>query len=207
VAEYVQTLVDVFNRVHRVLKDDGTLWLNLGDTYSSGGDFKPKNLMMIPSRVAIALQDAGWYLRSQIVWAKGNPIPESMKDRPTSSWESIFLLAKNERYYYDQDAVRCDDGYGANCRNLWHVNPRPYKGAHFATMPSEIATRCVLAGSRAGDAILDPFAGAGTTGVVAKQHDRDATLIELNRDYVDIINSRLLDTHPVRPDIPFLTWR
>lgn len=231
---YVEKLVCLFHEVRRVLRDDGTLWLNLGD---SG---RNKNLLMIPARVALALQADGWTLRSEIIWAKPNPMPESVRDRPTNAHEKVFLFAKSERYYYDIDAVRephckavarsigkanikvdlgqktnmvpgkvrqgnlCRGGnnntyahpLGRNLRNVWAITPKPFKGAHFATFPPDLPERCILAGSRPGDTVLDPFAGSGTTGMVAKQLGRKAVLIELNPDYAGLIHKRVSSAQP-----------
>lgn len=272
--EYVSRLVEIFREVRRVLKDDGTLWLNLGDCYATGGGkfnspgggkqgqywkgfrgehahdpkrnaavipvgphlqpnrmpiagLKPKDLVGIPWRVAFALQADGWYLRSDIIWHKPNPMPESVTDRPTKAHEYLFLLAKSERYFYDTDAVkepaatdwlnrggsllnatgwhtaarghdttrrdnRSDcDGASRNRRSVWTVATKPFKGAHFATFPPKLIEPCILAGSRKGDRVLDPFAGAGTTGLVAQGHGRKFLGIELNPAYVDMANARL----------------
>jgi site-specific DNA-methyltransferase (adenine-specific) len=241
---YVVKLVAVFSGVRRVLRDDGTIWLNLGDSYASGGNgpgsgkqltnvgaalpakrpplgFKAKDLLGIPWRVAFALQADGWYLRSAIVWHKPNPMPESVQDRPTSAYEMVFLLAKSEKYFYDADAVKENAltpnrkrekrngesavdtkmrGYGSHCgteggtrnvRNVWTIATQPFKGAHFATMSPELAQRCVLAGCPEGGSVLDPFGGAGTTGLVAGESNRLATLIELNPEYAEIARNRL----------------
>jgi DNA modification methylase len=163
--------------------------------------FKHKDLMGIPWRLAFALQDDGWYLRSDIVWAKPNPMPESVTDRPTRSHEHVFLLAKSERYFYDRDAIR--ENGGRNARDVWTITPESFADAHFATMPPELARRCILAGSRKGDVVLDPFGGAGTTGLAALQHGRRALLCELNAEYVEIQRRRLAQfdfdtTSPVR---------
>jgi len=246
---YVATLVAVFRLVRRVLRDDGTLWLNLGDSYAAQGGgkvaglyvdkrtdgatweasrsppsgYKPKDLLMIPARVALALQADGWWLRSDIIWSKPNPMPESVGDRPTSAHEHVFLLAKQPRYYFDADAVReqaearqqqrltpptshpkaklfggtnfVDGGVSTdrNIRNVWTSATAPYAEAHFATFPPELAERCIKAGSRAGDTILDPFAGAGTTLLVADRLQRDAIGIELNPTYASMATNRLRD--------------
>ena len=186
--EYVAKLVGVFREVRRVLRDDGTLWLNLGDAFAQARghstDFglKPKDLMMIPARVALALQADGWYLRSDIIWNKPNVMPESVTDRPTKTHEHIFLFAKSPRYYYDAVAIRepfadermgrdgsrqdrirnvggRDDGYtkpnnidpsangGRNKRDVWTINPSPYKEAHFATFPPKLPELCIKAGT------------------------------------------------------------
>lgn len=251
-AQYVAAMVAVMREVRRVLRDDGTLWLNVGDSYAGGSSVgtprvgivpgsggklhgrnrngigsvdgaKPKDLLGIPWRLAFALQDDGWYLRSDIVWAKPNPMPESVTDRPTRAHEYVFLLTKRARYFYDAKAIReggsgrasgkhTPDKTGAglgfevrggfhkvgnvewhtrNARDVWTIAPEPYSGAHFATMPLELATRCILAGSRAGDLVLDPFGGAGTTALAALQHGREALLCELNPDYVSLQRERL----------------
>lgn len=290
-AEYLDRLVSVFREVRRVLANDGCLWLNMGDSYandtkwggSSGGKhvialhgktgigrqkvttgLKPKDLMMVPARLALALQADGWYLRSDIIWAKKAPMPESCRDRPTSAHEHIFLFAKQPRYYYDQDAVRepyaessiqrlsqktfdtqtggdkdyavtgqngsrsarkainnlheklirqekwktrqegweaRDKTIGANMRNVWHLGPEPFAEAHFATFVTEIPRRCILAGSRPGDTILDPFAGAGTTGLVADRLGRNAILIELNPAYVEMSRKRIYDDAPMFAEV------
>lgn len=213
---FVESLVNVFREVKRVLADDGTLWLNLGDSYG-----KEKQLVGIPWRVALALQADGWYLRQDIIWSKPNPMPESVTDRCTKAHEYIFLLSKKPKYYYDADAVRepvkessgrnmrapkCGDDRvhgttnqtqktfteikGANRRSVWNVNTQPYSGAHFATFPPDLIKPCIMAGCPTGGTVLDPFGGSGTTGMVALELGRSAELIELNPDYVEIINER-----------------
>jgi len=247
--EYVAELVAVFREVRRVLRADGTLWLNLGDSYArQGGEgghgpnaqvgntksleqrrmlvppsgTKPKDLLMIPARVALALQADGWWLRSDIIWHKPNPMPESVTDRPTSAHEHVFLLTKSARYFYDAEAVKEEacypvgsredvprggfQGKGSdprgqeafrairdtrNLRNVWTIATQPFSGAHFATMPPDLVERCIKAGSRPGDMILDPFGGAGTTGLVAQRLGRDYTLIELNPTYADMARDRI----------------
>jgi DNA modification methylase len=182
---------------------------------------KPKDLVMVPNRLAIRLQEDGWYVRSEIIWAKPNPMPESVTDRPTSSHEKIWLLTKAERYWYDADTIRESDsgkpsgngfvrderltyagrgdpeqwlpGGGRNSRNVWTIASQPYAEAHFATFPPELAERCIKAGCPTGGAVLDPFGGAGTTGLVADRLGRDATLIELNPNYVSLIKNRIAD--------------
>ena len=216
---FVESMVNVFREVKRVLADDGTLWLNLGDSY---GD---KQLIGIPWRVALALQADGWYLRQDIIWSKPNPMPESVTDRCTKAHEYIFLLSKSPKYYYDADAVRepharlwdaktlggnLSSGnhkrngemreqnrstpepnqLGANKRSVWEVTTQPYRGAHFATFPPDLIKPCILAGCPAGGTVLDPFGGSGTTGMVALELGRKAELIELNPDYVEIIEGR-----------------
>lgn len=293
-AEYVAKLVAVFQEVKRVLRDDGTVWLNLGDSYNSighkksssgyvsstlnGGEqthtplraentdptLKHKDLMGVPWRVAFALQADGWYLRSDIIWAKANCMPESVTDRPTRSHEYIFLLTKKAKYFYDHEAIkepcvydvdgtgtaarkaraegnkllptgerngirpsgyknsvnfdgknkgaekqrghsRRHDGFNdrwdamekteqctemRNKRDVWTVAPANYPEAHFATFPPELIKPCILAGSRPGDTILDPFGGSGTVGEVALEYGRKAILCELNPDYVPLIEKR-----------------
>jgi len=277
--EYVAKMVEVFREVRRVLRDDGTLWLNLGDSYwggkgsngsskarrtagergytQSGGTLlidtrptdgnhdiiKPKDLVGIPWRVAFALQADGWYLRQDIIWHKPNPMPESVTDRCTKSHEYIFLLSKSERYYFDQEAIKeplaqesigrknrkqnlinrtgvgtlgkqiaeeidakhgyaglalarngktgySDDGL-RNKRSVWTVSTRPFKEAHFATFPPQLIEPCVKAGSKQGDTILDPFNGAGTTGLVACRQNRNYIGIELNPEYAEIAQKRI----------------
>lgn len=310
---YVERMVEVFREVRRVLRSDGTLWLNLGDSYAAqrGGTHQPaetlagakggrtqdgqrvnrgrhdgynpsrnahaiglkhKDLVGIPWRVAFALQADGWYLRSDIIWAKPNPMPESVRDRPTKAHEYVFLLSKSERYYYDADAIKEplatdprenypararitgrgnqgaaaargndrdksggfpprrsgnkarkygedrnrpgshlgagvpweDDGTGRNARSVWTITTRPYPGAHFATFPPELAEKCILAGCPKGGTVLDPFAGSGTTGMVATGQGRNAILIELNPRYAELIRDRIgpmletIETHTGR---------
>jgi DNA modification methylase len=307
-AEFVAKLVEVFREVRRVLRDDGTLWLNLGDSYandgkwggSSGGKhasplhgntsigrtkvqtgLKPKDLIGIPWRVAFALQADGWYLRQDIIWAKPNPMPESVRDRCTKAHEYLFLLSKSERYYFDGEAIKEPAIYGGpnngvgfghgtdrdargrgriyqppqggpvpgsppqsrtrhkgnrktfrgggvytngqafnnsepapadsignapsetgtrNRRSVWTVATRPFKGAHFATFPPALIEPCVLAGCPVGGAVLDPFGGAGTTGVVAQRHGRNAVLCELNPEYAAMAEARIRADRP-QPDL------
>ena len=213
--EYVSALVDVFREVRRVLRDDGTVWLNLGDSYASG-----KNLIGIPWRVAFALQADGWYLRQDIIWHKPNPMPESVTDRCTKAHEYVFLLSKSARYFYDAEAVkeestgrtdvgnmsfRASIGAGGvwndqertgdvsqrNRRSVWTIATQPYSGAHFATFPPKLIEPCVLAGSREGDTVLDPFGGSGTTAGVALKHRRRAILCELNPEYAALVDDRV----------------
>lgn len=247
---YSDRMVEVFRLVRRALSDDGTLWLNLGDSYAEnwssrrdegGGGFKDngrertkypppglksKNLVGIPWRVAFALQADGWYLRSDIIWSKPNPMPESVTDRPTKAHEYLFLLSKNGRYFYDADAIAEPainsgrtveyDGTQKNCRagddvngretlidrtitvgptrnvrSVWEIATSPFPGAHFAVMPERLAERCVLAGSAKDDLVLDPFAGAGTVGVVAGRNGRRFIGIELNPAYSKLAEARI----------------
>jgi DNA modification methylase len=268
---FVAAMVEVFREVRRVLKADGTCWLNLGDTYVNhsqpgGGDptigqrnvgaskyrptpvegLKPKDLIGIPWRVAFALQADGWYLRQDIIWAKPNPMPESVTDRCTKSHEYIFLLSKSKNYYYDHEAIKepaecgrlrgsgpmvkpgtgrndsamtgdhrvrpskkkgdfngkteamADTGQNAfravtdtrNKRSVWNVQTFSYPEAHFATYPPDLIKPCIMAGTKPGDVVLDPFGGSGTTGQVAIELGRRAILCELNEDYAQIIHQR-----------------
>lgn len=220
--EYINNMIDVFQAVRNVLANDGTLWLNLGDSYG-----KRKQLLGIPWKVAFALQANGWTLRQDIIWHKPNPMPESVKDRCTKAHEYVFLLSKSERYFFDSEAMKepisdhsragkmaggkgrkNDDfknahgdchrgGLGGfvtetrNRRSVWAVATRPYKGAHFATFPPALIEPCILAGSRHGDIVLDPFFGSGTTGQVAQRLNRNWIGCEINSDYNILINSRL----------------
>jgi len=267
-AEYVRTLVRIFREIRRVLRDDGTVWLNLGDTYSSHKDcksisqslakgtkaevahvidkgksvsrdtkklkeagLKNKDLIGIPWRVAFALQEDGWYLRQDIIWHKPNPMPESVKDRCTKSHEYIFLLSKFPKYYYDNEAIKEEvkqdwgtrdrtngkyhnEGTGLvphsglessyetkNKRSVWTVSPKPFKEAHFAVYPTELIEPCILAGCPKDGYVLDPFGGSGTTGLVADRLGRNATLIELNEDYLNIGTNRILGDAPLFTDM------
>ena len=257
--EYVEQLCSVFDQVWRVLVDDGTLWLNLGDSYNAstpnrsgtnafndgrknrnqrlttGGvsGLKPKDLVGIPWRVAFALQARGWYLRSEIIWHKPNPMPESVTDRPTKSHEHIFLFTKSAKYYYDHEAIkepvtesslkRAEYAFhsdrpstknasmggegihtekmgerfvnpdGRNKRDVWTVPTKPFTGAHFAVYPTALIEPCVLAGSKPGDTILDPFSGSGTTGIVAILNGRNYVGTELNPEYANISEKRIND--------------
>ena len=251
--DYVQQLVEVFREVWRCLKNDGTLWLNLGDSYSGSGKgpagnlgtnhnerdmenkhsaivpngLKPKDLVGIPWLVAFALQADGWYLRQDIIWAKPNPMPESVTDRCTKSHEYVFLLSKSRQYYFDNEAIkepsvsyatdkRADEGrfvYDSkfdgtlgtgnqafvtinetrNKRDVWNISTKPFKGAHFAVMPEALVEPCVLAGSKVGDIVLDPFMGAGTVGLVSQRYQREFIGIELNPEYAAIAKRRMVD--------------
>ena len=251
-------MVEVFRCVRDVLADDGTLWLNIGDSYArTAGDdstkqtdgglrtgrtgrseqlfkkgnnrppngLKPKDLIGIPWMLAFALRADGWYLRQDIIWHKPNPMPESVRDRCTKAHEYIFLLSKSERYFFDSDPIRepikpTNTGYiqarartasgalggqnknnfetrayseikGANRRSVWTVNTKSYKGAHFATFPPDLIEPCILAGSRAGDTVLDPFMGSGTTAAVAIKHGRKYRGCELNPEYKPLQDERI----------------
>ena len=139
------------------------------------------------------MQQDGWYLRSDIVWHKPNAMPESVKDRPARSHEFLFLLSKSEKYFYDWQSVRepADGGGFRNRRSVWHVNTRPFSGAHFATFPPELIRPCIQASTKPGDFVLDPFFGAGTVGLVCQEENRQYIGIELNPDYVSIAAERL----------------
>lgn len=279
--QFIAKLVDVFREVRRVLKDDGVIWINIGDSYAGSGrgnnpngkqgtnkgtafdpsnsgyvpdGCKPKDLLGIPWMLAFALRADGWYLRSEIIWHKPNPMPESVTDRPTKSHEQIFLLSKSASYFYDSDAIKeqatyaGDDRKGRaekahksaptamvngirprsardsfkrddskrafvipgqtvgthrpdreeseydlstrNKRSVWSVATKPYAAAHFATFPPALIEPCILAGSRPGDTVLDPFGGSGTTAEVANKFGRKAELIELNSEYCELIIKR-----------------
>jgi site-specific DNA-methyltransferase (adenine-specific) len=307
--EFIATMVEVFEELRRVLRSDGTCWVNMGDSYAAGGQgaaagpckqdtnkgtlrlnrpraafpgFKPKDLMMMPHRLAIALQDAGWWVRQDIVWAKPNPMPESIKDRCTKAHEYLFLLTKSERYYYDAEAIKepvvgdpdasrnrwdtkdyaapgqkpqkrtsrgvgfghgtdaadrqrervtkvkvpggWDRGEGAhgtihrdgraapeyqeyessgkrNKRSVWTIATHAFPDAHFATFPPELPENCIKAGCPVGGTVLDPFFGAGTTGLVADRLRRDCIGIELNPAYAEIARKRILAESPLLADV------
>ena len=218
--EYVARMVEVFREVRRVLRDDGTLWLNLGDSYKGG-----KQLVGIPWRVAFALQADGWWLRQDIIWHKPNPMPESVRDRCTKAHEYVFLLTKSERYYYDAEAIKepakcSSEGirfggrkYGdsndpkhatksgnvskeysvANKRSVWAVATKPYSGAHFAVMPPDLVEPSIKAGCPEGGTVLDPFAGSGTVLAVAAELGRNAIGCELNAEYIALAERRILE--------------
>lgn len=259
---YVYKMVEVFRCVRDLLADDGTLWLNLGDSYASYRDgkakpdttrgnsigtlvpkglasnrksstfinsgIKHKDLIGIPWRVALALQADGWYLRQDIIWAKPNPMPESVMDRCTKSHEYIFLMSKNPQYYFDNEAIKeptksesriarfggnkygdSDDPKHAsgndyiytgtrNKRSVWTQCTKPYKGAHFATFPTQLIEPCVLAGSRINDIVFDPFMGSGTTAEVAIMNDRQYLGCELNPEYQKLQNERIAKAYGTR---------
>jgi DNA modification methylase len=269
--EYVEDLVAVFSEAWRVLRSDGTLWLNLGDSYAAAaggaqgknsafitreacvngtrikarssivGGLKTKDLAGMPWRVAFALQASGWWLRQDIIWHKPNPMPESIRDRCTKAHEYIFLLAKSERYYYDALAISEeaseDSGWAKqraagvdtwkyndteerkaatgqsvdsstfgtlgrrNKRSVWSVTTKAYDEAHFATFPPDLIEPCILAGCPEGGTVLDPFGGAGTTGLVADRHRRDAILIELNPEYAEMARKRIYNDAPLFADV------
>lgn len=216
VEDFITDLVGVFREVRRTLRKDGTFWLNIGDSYTSGGrtwrdadaknqgramsyraptpdGLKPKELVGIPWRVALALQADGWYLRADNIWYKPNCQPESVKDRPTRSHEYLFLFTKSERYFYNHEAVLepATNGKTRNRRTVWQVNTEAFPGAHFAVFPTGLVRPCILAGTEAGDQVLDPFFGSGTVGLVCQELGRECTGIELNDEYADIARKRL----------------
>ena len=284
--EHLAVMVEVFRAVRRVLRKDGTCWVNYGDCYATtpngrsaaatkalgnddrtfrdkpfstiGGVLKPKDLCMVPNRLAIALQEDGWWVRSEIIWHKPNPMPESIKDRPGSSHEKIWLFTKSQQYWYDASAVRqapapsslsrwaqdidgqvgsdrqpgktngnmkavggvrrrrpngapttefipgentCgvpDDG--VNLRNVWTINTAAFSEAHFATFPTALIEPCIKAGCPEGGTVLDPFGGAGTTGLVADRLGRNAILIELNPAYAEMARARIKNDAPLFVD-------
>ena len=219
--EYIQRLVEVFREVRNNLTEDGTLWLNMGDSYynyrpgkgqalvqqsvsNSKQDlpdkcarrgnklkgYKEKDLIGIPWMLAFALRSDGWYLRQDIIWNKPNPMPESVRDRCTKSHEYIFLLSKNQNYYFDIDAIKEPT---RRKRSVWNIKKKPYKGAHFAVFPPDLIEPCIKAGSEEGDIILDPFMGSGTTAMVAKILNRDYIGCELHEKYGELIKDRVDD--------------
>ena len=217
--EYIQNLVNVFREVRNCLTDDGTLWLNMGDSYynyrpgkgqalvkqtmsNSKQDLpdkcarrgnkldglKEKDLIGIPWMLAFALRADGWYLRQDIIWHKPNPMPESVKDRCTKSHEYLFLLSKNQNYYFNVDAIKEPT---RRKRSVWNITKKGYRDAHFAVYPPELIKPCILAGSQDNDIILDPFMGSGTTAMVAKELGRYYIGCELHEDYGKLIQKRL----------------
>lgn len=213
---YLARLVQTFDKMKRVLRNDGTVWLNVGDVYTSGSrryrapdrknrvramsvrpptpkGLKAKDLIGVPWRLAFLLQEAGWWLRSEIIWHKPNAQPESVRDRPTKSHETVFLFSKSQSYYYDVDAVRGPNG--RRLRTVWDIptSPRRYSKDldHPAVMPMTLARRCIEMTSHENDVVLDPFAGSGTTLVAAKQLSRRWIGIELKRDFVAMIERRM----------------
>jgi DNA modification methylase len=180
-ALYVSHTVEILREIRRVLKDDGLLFWNIADTYEN------KSLACVPQRVAVAATDDGWFLRDSIVWAKPNPMPESVKDRLTRSHETILMLAKTDSYYWDNQAARepatsKDAGIDGkrNMRNVWTIALQPFRGAHFAPFPEELVRRCISLASKPGDLVLDPFGGSGTTGKVAMELVRRSVLVDIN---------------------------
>lgn len=261
--KFIAELVEVFRCVRDILADDGTLWVNIGDSYASGGrteyapdprlpnrggkhrnrstavnGIKPKDLIGIPWMLAFALRADGWYLRQEIIWHKPNPMPESVTDRCTKAHEQIFLLSKSSRYFFNSEAMkepavsekpagnkkhkgatayaggdekhRTKAGLMAlagvewetrNRRSVWSVATRPYAGAHFATFPPALIEPCILAGSRPGDIVLDPFMGSGTTAAVAIQHGRQYIGCDLNSDYKSLQDERINNAMAARDAI------
>jgi len=221
---YLDTLVDVFREVRRVLKPEGTFWLNIGNTYTSGGrkwrqednknkgramsyrpqtppGLKKKDLIGVAWLLALKCQRDGWYLRNDVIWYKPNCQPESVKDRFTVAHEYLFLFSKSEHYYFDQEAIkeRTSDGNGLkNKRTVWSINTEPCPDAHFAVFPKGLIRPCILAGSRPNDVILDPFYGAGTVGIISKELNRRCVGIELKEEYIDIADKR---TSAVQPEL------
>lgn len=222
--KYIERLCDVFSEVRRILTPEGTLWVNIGDSYngnkvgnteivknkkvSESNDFhkklwsgaKPKDLIGIPFMLAFTLRSQGWYLRQDIIWSKPNPMPESVTDRCTKSHEYIFLLSKSQKYYFDYEAIQeearmIEDVYAVrNKRDVWTVNTQPCKEAHFATYPFELIKPCILAGCPENGIVLDPFMGSGTTAIVARSLNRNYLGVELNPEYIKIAHKRL-DKH------------
>ena len=215
--DYIAHLVAIFREVRRTLTDDGTIWINIGDTYTSGNrktrdsdkknparkmdyrpptpeGLKPKDLIGIPWRLALALLEDGWYLRSDIIWHKPNCQPESVKDRPTRSHEYVFLLSKNERFYYNHSVMKEPDSKGDGLRNLrtvWSINTVPNAYDHSAIFPEGLIEPCVVGGSKEGDIVLDPFFGTGIVGIVSRRLGRCFLGIELNPDFINISLNRL----------------
>jgi site-specific DNA-methyltransferase (cytosine-N4-specific) len=217
--EYISRIVTVFKEVKRVLKKDGLLWLNVGDGYTSGRrayrapdrkniaramtwrpdtpeGLKSKELIGIPWRIAFALQSAGWYLRSDIIWNKPNPMPESVKDRPTRSHEYLFMFSKEPMYYYDyQSTLEMGTSGMRNRRTVWSIPTERLGGFHKAIFPEELITPCIAASTKFHDFVLDPFFGSGTVGLVCKDVDRNFVGIELNPIYVEYAAKRLEYSH------------
>ncbi len=216
VNDYIQALVDVFAEVRRVLRPDGTFWLNAGNTYTSGGrkwrdedsknkgramsyrpptpeGLKKKDLIGVAWMLAMACQKEGWYLRNDLIWHKPNCQPESVRDRFTVSHEYVFLFTKSEQYSFCQEVTKEPTAVGnglKNRRSVWSINTEPCLEAHFAVFPRALIRPCILAGSKEGDLILDPFYGAGTVGIVAKELGRRCVGIEINPEYVKIARKR-----------------
>jgi site-specific DNA-methyltransferase (cytosine-N4-specific) len=214
--DYITELVDIFREVRRTLQPDGIFWLNIGNTYTSGGrkwrqedaknkgramsyrppnpdGLKKKDLIGVAWMLAMACQRDGWYLRNDIIWYKPNCQPESVKDRFTVSHEYVFMLTKSERYLFNQDAIKepTTNGNGLkNRRTVWSINTEPCPEAHFAVFPCALVRPCILAATRNGDLVLDPFYGTGTVGIVAQELGRRCVGIELKREYVEIAEKR-----------------
>src|ERR1035437_3122392 len=215
--QFINKLLGIFTEVRRVLRKDGIFWLNIGDGYTSGNrgwrapdkknparamsvrpdtpeGLKPKDLLGIPWRLALALQEDGWYLRADLVWHKPNAMPESVKDRPTRAHEYLFMLTKEERYYYNGKAIV--EVNGRNCRSVWNIHTQGFAGAHFATFPPKLVEPCIKSAERPGDFVLDPFFGSGTVGLVAQGLRRRYVGIELHPEYVALAADRLAAGEP-----------
>lgn len=214
--DYLNTLVKIFREVRRVLKSDGTFWLNIANTYTSGGrkwrqedsknkgramsyrpptpdGLKKKDLIGVAWMLAMKCQSDGWYLRNDIIWNKPNCQPESVKDRFTVAHEYIFLLTKSEKYLFNQQDVKVPSKNGngrKNRRTVWSINTEPYPEAHFAVFPTDLIAPCILAGSNEGDTILDPFFGSGTVGAVAQEYNRKCIGVELKDEYIELAIKR-----------------
>ena len=248
---YVEHTVQVLRAIRRVLRPDGVVWWNIGDSYAGGGvvrgdgkwpdkhdsslqrtaygrigTLKPKDLVLMPERVALAAQADGWWVRSRIIWHKPNAMPESVRDRPTDAWEHIWVLTTNARYWYDQEAVReAGDGTGRNMRNVWTFPTAATPEAHFATFPEELPRRCILAAcppevcancrtapvripepDYQPGLVLDPFCGIGTTGLVARRLGRRFVGIELSPKYAAMAREKMRTwwrkTNLSEPDVP-----
>lgn len=217
VEDYIKDVVAVFREVRRTLREDGTLWLNIGDAYTSGGrtwrapdkknagramqyrpdtpdGLKPKDLIGLPWRLAFALQADGWFLRSDIIWNKPNCQPESVKDRPTRSHEYVFLFSKSEKYFFDAASIQepsIGDTGRKNRRTVWNINTEAFKGAHFAVFPQKLVELCILAGTQSGQIVLDPFLGSGTVGAVSKKLGRKCIGIEMKPEYAEMAAKRI----------------
>ena len=188
--KFIKNMVRVFRFVKNALRNDGTLWLNMGDTYQNN-----LQLTGMPWRLALALQESGWYLRQDIIWHKPNPMPESVKNRCTKSHEYIFLFSKTKKYYFDHKGIMEDatkqEGLRAK-RSVWTQSADSAPSAeHFATYPQGLIKPCVIAGSPKGGLVLDPFAGLGTTGIVAENLGRDSIMIELSKEYIREMKKRI----------------
>jgi len=214
--DYIQALVDIFAEVRRVLRPDGTFWLNIGNTYTSGGrkwrqedsknrgramsyrpptpeGLKKKDLIGVAWMLAMACQKEGWYLRNDLIWYKPNCQPESVKDRFTVAHEYLFLFTKSEQYSFYQEVTKEPTAVAnglKNKRTVWSVNTEPCPDTHFAVFPRALIRPCMLAGSKEGDLVLDPFFGAGTVGIVAKELGRRCVGIEINPEYIKIAKRR-----------------
>lgn len=234
--DFIENLCKVFDAIHPKMKEDGTLWINLGDTYASNvsegvkkfgnaedfgrktveyaqpgrkitGDCKPKDMIGIPWMFAFAMRARGWYLRQEIIWSKPNPMPESVTDRCTKAHEPIFLFSKSQKYFFDIDAIKEPAESGKKKlsggweldgtrrkRSVWTVpiaSGETLDNEHFAVYPTSLVEPCILAATKPGDLVCDPFSGSGTTGVVALQHDRNYIGFELNTDFEKIYTKRL----------------